>query len=76
MGRLESHYWTTWVSFYGQGALLAKTDIESAFQLLPVHPDSFHLLGFRWQGLYLVDHCLPMGCSISCSLFVTFSFYF
>ena len=29
----------------GPGAAMAKADIESAFKLLPVHPDSFHLLG-------------------------------
>lgn len=27
----------------GRGALMAKTDIKSAFRLLPVHPDSFNL---------------------------------
>lgn len=29
----------------GSGALLEKSDIESAFRLLPVHPDCYHLLG-------------------------------
>ncbi|XP_075129430.1 uncharacterized protein LOC142202939 [Leptodactylus fuscus] len=28
-----------WVRKYGKGALLAKTDVEAAFRLLPVHPD-------------------------------------
>ncbi|XP_075131988.1 integrase/recombinase xerD homolog [Leptodactylus fuscus] len=28
-----------WVRRFGEGALLAKTDIESAFRLLPVHPE-------------------------------------
>ncbi|XP_075126878.1 integrase/recombinase xerD homolog [Leptodactylus fuscus] len=39
----------SWVRRCGQGALLAKTDIESAFRLLPVHPDmgSFPELGAR-----------------------------
>lgn len=62
-----------WVRKFGKGALLAKTDIESAFRLLPVHPDSFQLLGICWQGAYYVDCCLPMGCSISCSYFESFS---
>lgn len=52
---------------------MAKSDIESAFRLLPVHPDSFRLLGCTWEGAYYVDRCLPMGCSISCALFETFS---
>ena len=34
-----------WVRHYGRGALMAKSDIEAAFRLLPVHPDSFRLLG-------------------------------
>lgn len=62
-----------WVRRCGRGALLAKTDIESAFRLLPVHPDSFYLLGCMWEGQFFVDKCLPMGCSISCALFEKFS---
>lgn len=57
----------------GSGALLAKSDIESAFRLLPVHPDCFHLLGCVLDGLYYYDMCLPMGCSISCRYFELFS---
>lgn len=63
----------SWVRRYGRGALLAKADIESAFRLLPVHPDSFHLLGCTWNGAFYVDRCLPMGCSISCAFFEKFS---
>lgn len=62
-----------WVRHYGQGALMAKADIEAAFRLLPVHPDSFWLLGCCWQGEFYVDQCLPMGCSISCAKFELFS---
>lgn len=58
---------------YGRGAMMAKSDIESAFRLLPVHPDSFRLLGCHWQEEFYVDHSLPMGCSISCALFEKFS---
>lgn len=57
----------------GRGALLAKSDIESAFRLLPVHPDCFHLLGCCLDGHYYYDMCLPMGCSISCHYFELFS---
>ncbi|KAM9319605.1 uncharacterized protein PAF06_003991 [Gastrophryne carolinensis] len=53
----------------GPGALMAKTDIEAAFRLLPVHPESVYLLGCFFEGGYYVDRCLPMGCSISCSYF-------
>lgn len=62
-----------WVRHYGKGALMAKTHIESAFRLLPVHPHSFPLLGCRWLGAFYVDRCKPMGCSISCAFFETFS---
>lgn len=62
-----------WVKKLGKDSLLAKTDIEAAFRLLPVHPESFRLLGFHWQGGYYVDCCLPMGCSVSCSYFEAFS---
>ncbi|XP_041424912.1 uncharacterized protein LOC108711538 isoform X1 [Xenopus laevis] len=59
----------------GKGALLAKVDIESAFRLLPLHPESFRLTGCHFQGAFYVDLCLPMGCAISCSFFETFSTY-
>lgn len=57
----------------GRGALLAKTDIESAFRLLPIHPECFHLFGCKFEGDYYVDMCLPMGCSISCKFFEMFA---
>ncbi|XP_077113745.1 uncharacterized protein LOC143816266 isoform X2 [Ranitomeya variabilis] len=57
----------------GPGALLAKSDIESAFRLLPVHPECFHLLGCKVDQLFYFDMCLPMGCSISCHYFELFS---
>ncbi|XP_069590448.1 uncharacterized protein [Ranitomeya imitator] len=63
----------SWVRKSGQGAMLAKTDIEAAFRLLPVHPDSMHLLGCFWDGGFFVDRCLPMGCSLSCAYFEAFS---
>ena len=61
------------VKSVGQGAYMAKTDIKSAFRLLPVHPGDFRLLGFSFEGFFFFDKCLPMGCSISCSLFEKFS---
>jgi hypothetical protein len=58
----------------GKWCFLAKTDIESAFRLLPVHPDDYPLLGLSsWQDKCYYDKCLPMGCSSSCSLFEKFS---
>lgn len=63
-----------WVHKIGRGALLTKTDIESAFGLLPVHPESLHFLGCSWEeGGYFVDWCLPMVCSLSCMYFEALS---
>ena len=57
----------------GKGTLLAKMDIKSAFRLMIINPGDFDLLGFKFQGNYYIDKCLPMGCSKSCSLFEKFS---
>ena len=58
---------------FGPGTYLAKTDIKSAFRIIPVSPADYHLLGFTWQGKYYYDKCLPMGCSSSCAIFESFS---
>lgn len=57
----------------GQGALISKVDIQNAFRIMPIHPSDVHLVGFAWRGLFYLDKCLPMGCSISCALFERFS---
>ena len=46
---------------YSPGALLAKIDIESAYRLIPVHPDDRWLQAVEWQGKYYVDPMLPFG---------------
>ena len=45
----------------GQGCFLAKTDIESAFRLIPVHHDEYELLGMHWKGKFYYDKVLPFG---------------
>lgn len=57
----------------GRNALIAKADIQDAFRLLPIHPVSYNLLGFTWDGAFYYDKCLPMGCSVSCQLFEAFA---
>ena len=53
----------------GQGSLLAKIDIQSAFRLLPIHPTDRPLLAMHWkQGLY-IDTCLPFGLRLAPKLF-------
>ncbi|KAM4794908.1 uncharacterized protein WCC33_000060 [Rhinophrynus dorsalis] len=57
----------------GRGCLMAKSDIKSAFRLLPIHPECYHLLGCSLLGSFFFDMCLPMGCAISCYYFEVFS---
>lgn len=58
---------------YGQGALLAKSDIKSAFRLLPVNPEGFNFFGFQFLGKYFFYRCLPMGFTLSCFYFEAFT---
>jgi hypothetical protein len=57
----------------GKGGMLAKADIKSTFRLLKMAPSDFDQLGFRFERKYYFDKCLPMGASISCSIFENFS---
>ena len=43
----------------GRGAFLAKTDIESAFRIIPMCENDYPLLGFKWEGYYYHDRSLP-----------------
>ena len=47
------------VQEFGRGTLLAKMDIEAAYQLIPVHPQDCILKGKEWDGRVYVDPCLP-----------------
>ncbi|XP_069186405.1 uncharacterized protein [Procambarus clarkii] len=55
------------------GAHLAKCDIAEAFQIVPVHPSDYHLLGFAYGGQYYYEKMLSMGAAPSCRIFETFS---
>ena len=57
----------------GAGCFLAKTDIKSAFRIIPIHPSDFPLLGMKWDNQFYFDVCLPMGLSSSCQIFEAFS---
>lgn len=61
------------VARLGKGTVLAKMDIKSAFRLMIINPGDFDLLGFKFEGNYYIDKCLPMGCAISCNQFEKFS---
>ena len=40
---------------------MAKSDIEEAYRLLPIHKDDKHLLGTQWKGQVYIDTALPFG---------------
>ena len=42
----------------GVGSLMAKTDIEKAFRILPVHPVDYELLGMKINNLFYYDKAL------------------
>ncbi len=54
---------------FGSGCFLAKTDIESAFRLVPIHPDDYELLGMCWEGKYYYDKVPPFGLRSAPSIF-------
>ena len=45
----------------GKGTNLAKLDLESAYRIVPVHPQDRHLLGMKWDGEVYLDSALPFG---------------
>lgn len=53
----------------GQGTLLAKLDLESAYRIMPVHPHDRHLLGMQFDGKLYVDAALPFGLRSAPKLF-------
>ncbi len=57
----------------GPGTFLCKTDIQSAFRIVPVRLEDHHLLGFVYGGKYYYDTFLSMGCASSCRIFEEFS---
>ena len=59
--------------------VLAKTDLTSAFRMLPIRRDHWKWLVFKARDLetgefrYFIDKCLPFGASISFSHYQRFS---
>ena len=51
--------------------MLAKIDIQSAFRLLPVHPEDCHLITMSWKVELYIDHCIPFGLRSPPKLFNT-----
>ena len=63
----------TMIKKLGRGCFLAKTDIKSAFRIIPILPADYDLLGIFWQGKFYYDRVMPMGCASSCRTFEMFS---
>lgn len=61
------------IKIAGRGAWLAKIDITSAFKVMPIHPDSWHLFGVRWLGKYYFAVRLTFGCKSSPKIFYMLS---
>ena len=45
----------------GPNCFIAKTDVQSAFRNIPVHPQDWELLSMQKRGLYFFDRVLPFG---------------
>ena len=45
----------------GPNTIIAKVDIESAYCLVPVHPEDRPLLGVKWKEKFYIDPMLPFG---------------
>lgn len=56
-----------------KGAVTRKSDIKSAFKIIPIHPDDHHKLGLFIFGKYYYDVTLPMGAASACQIFEAFS---
>ena len=55
------------------GSFSAKVDIKDAFRLIPIHPEDFHKLCFKFDNKFYFEKVLPQGCASSCFIFESFS---
>ena len=46
---------------WGQGTLMTKFYVASAYRNVTIHPQDRSLLGMRWHGKYYVDMALPLS---------------
>ncbi|XP_053178134.1 uncharacterized protein LOC128361632 [Scomber japonicus] len=61
------------IKLAGKNSWLPKTDITSAFKVLPIHPDFWRFFGVKWRGAYYFAVRLTFGCKSSPKLFDTSS---
>jgi hypothetical protein len=63
----------------GRGCWLIKLDAEAAYKQVPVRPEDWPLLGFKWRGKWYYERVLPFGLTSSCrkwELYATALHYF
>jgi hypothetical protein len=58
---------------HGRGTQLCKTDITSAFKLIPIVASQYHLFCIKWRGQYYYYTRLAFGSRSSCVIFDTLS---
>ena len=57
------------VAKYSKAAYMSKGDVESAFRIVPIAPQDWHLLGIQFNRCFYIDICFPFRASISCTIF-------
>ena len=61
------------IMIHGRGTLLAKSDVESAYRIIPVYSHDCYLLGIKSQGKYFTDLALPFGLRSAPFMFSSFA---
>lgn len=59
----------TLIKHAGRGAWLVKVDITSAFKVMPIHPDFWHLFCICWREKFYISTRLTFGCRSSTKIF-------
>ena len=49
-------------------------DTQDAFRLIPIRPQDYPLLWIMWKSQFYHVRVLPIGCSVSCQIFKSFSY--
>ena len=57
----------------GKNCLMQKSDIQSAFRIVPIAAECHKFLCFKFKDKFYHDTCLAMGASCSCFIFEKFS---
>nr|XP_015206548.1 PREDICTED: uncharacterized protein LOC102697944 [Lepisosteus oculatus] len=59
------------IKIAGPGTWLANADISSAFKVMPLDPDFWHLFGVHWRNKFFFAVRLTFGCRSSPKIFDT-----